>query len=102
MQNGVRKAGGFHVRYAFSRTGTVTFSGTVYIQNVDRDEGTSLQLIATTDEENATLEFRVVEVSDGQESVVTLNSSGYLVIAPGANVTFFIDVSLYCSLHLPP
>ena len=77
----------------------MTFTSPVYIENVDRAVGTSLQLMAETDVENETVGFRLVEVTDGQGRVVSLNSSGYLTIAPGANVTtFFIDVSFYSSL----
>ena len=91
-ENGVRR---FHVCCAVPRAGLVTFTSVVYIENVDRAVGTSLQLMAETDVENATVGFRLVEVTDGQGRFVSLNSSGYLTIAPGANVTFFIDVSMY-------
>lgn len=80
------------------------FTSPVYIEDVDRNVGTSLQLMAETDVENATLEFRLVVVTDGQDRVVNLNSTGYLTIAPGANVTtFFIDVSLqlYTPIYYP-
>ena len=78
------------------------FTSPVYIEDVDRAVGTSLQLMAETDVENETVGFRLLEVTDGQDRVVSLNSSGYLTIAPGANVTtFFIDVS-FTALYFTP
>ena len=74
--------------------GDVIFTGSVFIGDVNRAEGTSLQLQAETDVENGTLLFAVVEVTEGQGPFVSLNSSGYLIIKPNAmEGIFFIDVS---------
>ena len=78
--------------------GEVMFTGSVVIAGVDRDEGRSLQVQATTDLENETVLFELVEVTNGQESFVVLNSSGYLIIRPLANESFYIDVSFLVCL----
>ena len=74
--------------------GALDYTGAVYIPGVNRGAGTSLQLEATTEVENATLVFEVVEVTDGQDAYVVLNSSGYLTVKPNATSSFYIDVSI--------
>lgn len=82
------------ILYAY--TGQLSYMGPVFIGEVDRAAGTSVQLRATSSNENATVEFTIDEVTDGQEAFVELNSTGYLTIKPNATAdNFFIDVSLH-------
>lgn len=68
--------------------------GSVYFE-VNRAEGTSVQLQAETDVENATLQYQLESVDDPQQAdFVNLTSSGILTVKPNAAVgAFFIDVS---------
>lgn len=70
--------------------GLVTYQRPTFLE-VDRNEGYSVQLEGSTD--NGTLTYRLVAVSAGQLSFVTLNETGYLTIALGVTEDFFIDVS---------
>lgn len=74
--------------------GVVTYTGSVYF-DVNRTEGTSVELQAETDVENATLQYQLESVDDPQQAdFVSLTSDGILTVLPNAAVgTFFIDVS---------
>ena len=81
------------VKIYFFFAGLVTYNGHSFIGSVDRTNGTSFQLEAETDVENGTLNYTLAEVTDGQESGVSVNSTGFLTISPVADDSFFIDVS---------
>ena len=72
----------------------------MYIADVLSSEGRSLQLEAEPTNPNGTVNFTLVLVTNGQQDHVTLNSSGYLTIDPGADDSFYIDVSI-SFIHYP-